>query len=478
MSQTVAHKLLDERDTERVEEPSLTAQTPIVELPERSYDLWLVAAVFGLLTLGTIEVFSASAVFGLKKHGDAMHFLSRQLVWLFLGAGVLWYGAQTDYRWLRRWTYPLLAVTILMLIAVLTTRPLNGARRWFQFGPMSFQPVELAKLSLITYLAYSLGKKADKVKTFTVGFVPHLVVCALMIALLLMQPDLGSSIILGATTLIMLFVAGAKISYIMLAVLSAAPVAYMLIVGTPWRMQRFLAFFNPDAYSLGVAYQSVQARIAIGSGGVSGLGLGEGRQQLGYMLEGHNDFIMASVGEELGFVGFALVLLLFAVIVWRGIRAALAAREVFGSYLAFGITLIFALQALVNTGVVLGVLPAKGLTLPFVSYGGSSLLMAMFFAGLLLNIGRRAPSRPRERVLINDIDGRHGARRRRAKAIFLTGRPDRLAVRPVARHVSRAAPEVVCSTPMPVEPVPVAPVPDAIDESGAITVPSPSPFAS
>ncbi|MEM9493774.1 MAG: FtsW/RodA/SpoVE family cell cycle protein, partial [Myxococcota bacterium] len=218
-------------------------------------------------------------------------------------------------------------------------------------------------------------------------------------------------------TLILLFVAGAKISYIALAVLSAAPVAYLLIVGTPWRMRRFLAFFNPDAYSLGVAYQSVQARIAIGSGGVGGVGLGEGRQQLGYMLEGHNDFIMASVGEELGFVGFALVLILFAVIVWRGIRAALDAREVFGCYLAFGLTTTFALQALINTGVVLGALPAKGLTLPFVSYGGSSLLMAMLFAGLLLNIGRRAAPKPRRRELINRPGG---ARRRRPKALILT----------------------------------------------------------
>lgn len=392
---------------------------PSVEAPERSYDLVLFAAVIILLVIGTIEVFSASAVLGLKKHGESTFFLERQLMWVVLGSCALWFGAHVNYRWLERWTYALLAVTLLMLIGVLFMSPLNGARRWFHLGPFSFQPVELAKLSLVTYLAYSLGKKAEKVKTFTVGFVPHLVVCAVMMVLLLIQPDLGSSIILGATTLIMLFVAGAKISYIFLAILSAAPVAYLLVVGTPWRMQRFLAFFNPEAYSLGVAYQSVQARIAIGSGGVDGLGLGEGRQQLGYMLEGHNDFIMASVGEELGFVGFALVLTLFGVIVWRGIRAALGAREVFGSYLAFGLTTTFALQAIINTGVVLGLLPAKGLTLPFVSYGGSSLLMAMFFAGLLLNIGRRASRTPRRRELINH---RTGARRKRHRAIIVTPR--------------------------------------------------------
>lgn len=416
----VSPRFLDDRDTEPMEAPpALREQAPIVEIPERSFDLVLIAAMLALVVIGTVEVFSASAVLGLKKQGDAMYFVKRQLMWLTLGCGALWAAANIDYRWLRRWTYPLLLVTLLLLLAVLFTRPLNGARRWFLLGFMSFQPVELAKLALIVYLSYSLSKKADKVKTFTVGFVPHLLVCAIMMGLLLMQPDLGSSIILGTTTLIMLFVAGAKISYITLAVLSAAPLAYLMIVGTPWRMQRFLAFFNPEAYSLGVAYQSIQASIAIGSGGLTGLGLGEGRQQLGYMLEGHNDFIMASVGEELGFLGFALVLALFVVIIWRGIRAALGARDIFGSYVAFGITVTFAIQALINTGVVLGALPAKGLTLPFVSYGGSSLLMAMLFMGLLLNIGRRAPASPRRRELINRL----GGRKRKPRAIIITGRP-------------------------------------------------------
>lgn len=408
---------IDDLDTEPVRaQPAVRAQTPIVEAPERSFDLVLIASVVVLLLIGTVEIFSASAVLALKRHGDAMFFVKRQLVWLVLGAGIMWLAANTSYRWLRRWTYPLLVITVLLLVAVLFTRPINGAKRWFVLGPMSFQPVELAKLALITYLAYSLSKKAHKVKEFTIGFVPHILVCSVMMGLLLMQPDLGSSVILGTTTLILLFVAGAKLSYLLLAVLSAAPVAYMLIVGTPWRMQRFLAFFNPEAYSLGVAYQSVQASIAIGSGGLTGLGLGEGRQQLGYMLEGHNDFIMASVGEELGFIGFALVLSLFAVIVWRGIRAAVGARDVFGSYVAFGITVTFAIQALINTGVVLGALPAKGLTLPFVSYGGSSLLGTMFFAGLLLNIGRRATHAPRRRELVNRVGG---ARRRRPKAVIV-----------------------------------------------------------
>jgi cell division protein FtsW len=238
-----------------------------------------------------------------------------------------------------------------------------------------------------------------------------------MMVLLLKQPDLGSSIILGSTTLVMLFVAGAKVSYILLAVLASAPIAYHMIVGTPWRMQRFMAYFNPEAYRQGVAYQIVQSRIAIGSGGPFGQGLGEGRQQLGYMPEGHNDFIMASVGEELGFIGFALVLALCILLLWRGVRAALNSRDVFGSYLAFGITATFALQALINTGVVLGALPAKGITLPFVSYGGSSLVVSMFLAGLVLSVGRGRPPHvsTKKRAIVNVI----GARRRKRRAVIV-----------------------------------------------------------
>ncbi|HUH02928.1 MAG TPA: putative lipid II flippase FtsW [Kofleriaceae bacterium] len=398
--------------------PAVSAQAPIVESPERALDVWMLAAVLCLLTIGTIEVFSSSAVYADGKHGDSLYFLKRQLIWLGLGMGGLYVGAVYDYRWLRRWTYPLLFGSLVLLAGVLVAgATINGARRWYLIGPLSFQPVEIAKLGLVTYLAYSLSKKAEKVRTFTVGFVPHLVVCALMMMLLLKQPDLGSSIILGVTTLMLLFVAGTKISYIALAILGAAPLAYHVIVGTPWRLQRFMAFFNPEAYSQGAAYQIIQARIAVGSGGVTGLGLGESRQQLGYMPEGHSDFIMASVGEELGFIGFVCVLCLFVVIIWRGVRAALGARDSFGTYLAFGITVMFALQAVINTGVVLGALPAKGLTLPFVSYGGSSLVVALFLVGILLNIGRRAPRRAAPRELVQQV----GARRRREKAVIVCG---------------------------------------------------------
>ncbi|HUS63256.1 MAG TPA: putative lipid II flippase FtsW [Kofleriaceae bacterium] len=409
-----------ERPTAGHVPPALAEQAPVVEAPARPVDLVLLAAVLALVALGTIEVYSSSAVYALKRSGDAAYFLKRQLVWVGLGVGALWLGANTDHRWLRRRTYALLGAGLFALVAVLLIgATINSAKRWFVIGPLSVQPVELAKLSLVTYLAYSLSRKGDRIERFAVGFVPHLLVCGFMMALLLKQPDLGSSIILAATTMTLLFVAGTRTSYIALAVLGAAPIAYHFVVGTPWRMKRFLAYFNPEAFSDGVAYQIVQAHIAVGSGGSTGLGLGDGLQQLGYMPEGHSDFIAAAIGEELGFAGIILVLGLFGVVLWRGARAAMVAREPFGAYLAFGITIGFVFQALVNFGVVLGLLPAKGITLPFLSYGGSSLLMSMYLAGILLNIGRAAapaPARGRREV-VNLI----GARRRRRRAVVACG---------------------------------------------------------
>ncbi|HWO21684.1 MAG TPA: putative lipid II flippase FtsW [Kofleriaceae bacterium] len=384
-------------------------QRPTAEVPERAYDLVLIAAVLGLLSIGTIEIYSATAAEGLTKLGNAAHFLERQLAFVALGGIAMWIAARMDYRRLRDWTYPLLLVSLVLLLVTLGMPARNGARRWIPFGPMTFQPVEIAKLALVTYLASSLGRKADQVKAFTVGFVPHLVVCGAMMVLLLAQPDLGSSIVLGTMTLGVLFMAGTRISYIMLAVLGAAPIAYHLVVGTPWRMQRFLAYFNPEAYATGEAFQVMQARIALGSGGLTGTGLGDGHQSLGYMPEAQNDFVLAPIGEELGFLGVAAVLMLFGVVVWRGIRAALDARDVFGGYLAFGITLLVAVQVLFNTSVVLGIVPNKGITLPLVSYGGSSLMVMMFLVGLVLNVGRRAPPVVREPIR------REAARKKRTR---------------------------------------------------------------
>ena len=360
----------------------------------------LFAAVIGLVGFGVVMVYSASAIYAAQKFGMATYFLRRDLLWAAMGLSAMTIALRTDYSIWRRWCYPALGLSLALLAAVLAVGVrINGARRWFHLGPLSFQPAELAKLALVVYLADSLARKAEKVRSFTVGFVPHMIVCGLMMALLLKQPNLGMAVILGTTTLMLLFIAGTKLSYIVIACLGAAPLVYQAIVGTPWRMRRMLAFLDPWQYRYNTGYQITESLISVGSGGLRGLGLGDGRQKLFFLPEAHTDYIMAIVGEELGLIGVLGVCLVFGVIVWRGARAALRARDAFGCYLAFGITAMFGLQAIVNIGVVLSVLPTMGLPLPFVSFGGSTLVVDLFAIGILLDISRGADPRARKSSL-------------------------------------------------------------------------------
>ena len=374
----------------------VVAAIPTAAVKGPGADPLLFAAVIGLVGFGIVMVYSASAIYATQKFGLATYFLRRDLLWSGLGLTALTISLRTDYRAWRKYSYLMLGTAVGMLGAVLVVGSrINGARRWFHVGGISFQPAELAKLALVIYLAYSLAKKAEKVRSFTVGFVPHMIVCGTMMMLLLKQPDLGTAVILGLTTLLMLFVAGAKVSYIFIAFLGAAPIVYQAIVGTPWRMRRMLAYLDPWQYRYDVGYQITESLISVGSGGIHGLGLGDGRQKLLFLPEAHTDYILAIVGEELGLVGICGVALVFAIIVWRGARAALRARDPFGCYLAFGITAMFGLQALVNIGVVLGALPTKGLPLPFVSFGGSTLVVDLFAMGILLDVSRGSEGRAR-----------------------------------------------------------------------------------
>jgi cell division protein FtsW len=301
--------------------------------------------------------------------------LKRELIYAFLGLLVFTVAVRIDYGIYRRYAYPLLLLSVVSLVAVLKIGSrAGGAIRWFRLGPLSFQPGELAKFALCVYLATLLARKAEQVRDFSVGFLPPLVVTGVMMGLLLKQPDLGTAVIFGAVALGLLFIAGTRTSYLILAVLVAAPVGWKFIVSTPFRMRRMLAFLDPWAFRRDVGYQITESLISVGSGGVTGLGLGDGRQKLFFLPEAHTDFILSIVGEELGLVGVLSVILFFAILVWRGLRAATRARDLFGSYLAFGISAMFGLQALINIGVVLGSLPTKGLPLPFISYGGTSLV--------------------------------------------------------------------------------------------------------
>jgi len=364
----------------------------VVRPSEVGVDRLLVGAVLALLGFGVVMVFSSGAVFAARKYGDSTYFLKREIIYALLGLGAMTVAVRTDYAIYRRAAYPLLFASLVCLAAVLKLGSrAGGAVRWFRMGPLSFQPGELAKFALCVYLAYLLSRKAEKVKVFSIGFLPPLVVTALLMGLLLKQPDLGTAVIFGATALGLLFIAGTRTSYLILAVLVAAPAGWKFIVSTPFRMRRMLAFLDPWAFRRDVGYQITESLISVGSGGMFGLGLGDGRQKLFFLPEAHTDFILSIVGEELGLVGVGCVAAAFTLLVWRGLRAAFRARDLFGCYLAFAITTMFGLQALINMGVVLGSLPTKGLPLPFISYGGTSLVVSLFMAGVLANISARHP---------------------------------------------------------------------------------------
>lgn len=358
----------------------------------RGLDLLLLGSVGLLVCLGTVMIYSSSAVYAASKYGNGTYFLSRQLVYVVLGIGALYVGWRIDYRWYQRLVLPVLGITLLLLAALLVpgvgTR-VDGATRWFRIGGVSFQPSELAKLALTIYLAYSLARKRSQLKIFTIGFLPHLGVACLLAALVLKQPDLGNAVILVAVALLLLFVAGTRLSYIMISVLVAAPIAYQQIVGTPWRLRRLIVFLDPWAYRQDAGYQVSESLLSVGSGGMWGLGLGAGKSKLFFLPAAHTDFIFAVSGEELGFIGLVGIVVLFTIVVIRGIRAALGATDLFGTYLSFGITATLGLQAALHMAVVLGMVPTKGITLPLLSYGGSSLLINLFSVGILLNIGAR-----------------------------------------------------------------------------------------
>jgi len=262
----------------------------------------------------------------------------------------------------------------------------GGARRWISLGPVSVQPSEMAKLALVLYLAHSLAKKRDKVRLFSIGFLPHLVVTGALMALCLWEKDLGTCVVMALVLFAMLFAAGAKVSYLLCALFVSLPLAWKAIAGTKYRWERILAWLDPFAYRRGAGYQMWESMVGIGNGGWLGQGLGQGRSKLYYLPEAHTDFIAAVIAEETGLAGLAVLMLLYALFVWRGFKAAYRAADAFGCYLALGIATLVGVQALVNLGVVTVLLPTKGLTLPFVSYGGSSLVTMLAATGLLLGV--------------------------------------------------------------------------------------------
>jgi cell division protein FtsW len=352
-------------------------------------DPWLLAAVLLLTGLGLVMVYSASAVTAEARVHDQFYYLKRQLVASGVGVALLLAFLKLGHRRLEPLAVPLLLAVVVALLLVLVPgigKVAGGARRWIDLGFIRFQPAEAAKVVLVLYLARSLARKKERVRMFSVGFLPHVAVTVVLVGLVLAERDLGTAVILLAVLFVMLFAGGVKIVYLLGTVALAVPIAWKLIAGTPYRMQRITAFLDPWQHRDGIGFQIVESLLGIGNGGWFGQGLGEGKGKLFYLPAAHTDFIAAVIAEEVGLVGMSLLLLLFAVLVWRGFRATALAPDPFGCYLALGLTTLMGSQALVNLSVVLGLLPTKGLTLPFVSYGGSSLMTMLAAAGMLLSV--------------------------------------------------------------------------------------------
>jgi cell division protein FtsW len=354
-------------------------------------DLWFFALIVALVSIGVVMVYSASAIMAADRFHDPLHFLKRQAMWVLLGMGALWAGMLFDYRRLERFVVPLLAVSFVLLVLVLVPpfgQEINGTRRWLRLGPVSFQPVELAKLSLLLYLASFLARREEAMATFSRGLLPLLHMAGGMAALTLLQPDMGNAMVLVILTLALAYLGGARVMHMGLIAGAALPLCAVAIAMKPYRLRRMVAFMNPWNDPQGSGFQIIQSFLALGSGGWIGRGLGESKQKLFYLPEAHTDFVFAIIGEEFGIAGAAVVVALFTLLIWRGLRIGLRAPEAFGSYLALGLTVMLATQTIVNLGVVTGSLPTKGLPLPFISFGGSALTMTLFSAGVLLNISQ------------------------------------------------------------------------------------------
>jgi cell division protein FtsW len=356
---------------------------------EPRLDPLLLLAVLGLTAGGLVMVYSASAVKAGAELHDQFYFLKRQLVAAGLGLGLMLLALRAGARGAERLAYAVLGLAVVALLLVLVPgvgRVAGGARRWLNLGVVSFQPAELAKLALVLYLARSLSRKQGKMRLFSIGFLPHLLVAGLLMGLCLLQRDFGTGVVLGLVLFALLFAAGTPVGYLAGAALLAAPVAWRAIAGTPYRLERIRAFLDPFQHRQGIGWQMVESLLGIGNGGWLGQGLGQGKGKLFYLPAAHTDFIAAVVAEEVGLLGIGLLLLLYALLAWRGLRAAWRAPDAFSCYAALGITVLVTSQALINLSVVFVLLPTKGLTLPFVSYGGSSLMTLLGASGLLLAI--------------------------------------------------------------------------------------------
>jgi len=357
------------------------------------FDFFLLLVALSLVGIGIVMVYSTSAIIAGDRFGDPYYFLKRQVLYGGIGFVLMVIMMFVPYGILKRFAYPIFILSVLLLIAVLIPgigHRAGGAMRWLKIGGFTFQPSEFAKLGLIIFLAYFVTKKEEKIRSFSFGFLPTLLLSGIIIALLLKEPDFGAALFLTIMVFLLLFISGAKVIYILGAFLFAIPAVYFLLMNTEYRYKRLIGFIRPWEDPTGTSFQIIQSFLSFGSGGLFGLGLGEGRQKLFFLPAPHTDFIFSIIGEELGLMGALGVVVLFFILALRGIQIGISISDRFGSYLALGITLMISIQAVINMGVVLGLLPTKGLTLPFVSYGGTSLIANFIGLGILLHLSTHA----------------------------------------------------------------------------------------
>jgi cell division protein FtsW len=346
-----------------------------------------------LVMVGIVMIYSSSAVYAYGNYGDSLFFVKRHLIYLAIGLAAAILCMSVPPMGIRDNARKIMFASIILLILVLLPgigSSVGGARRWIRFAGMGFQPSEAAKLALIIYLADALSRKKYFIQNLRYGFFPLFFIVGLTGSLVLIEPDMGTSVAIVFIGFILLFVAGAKVKHLASIAAGALPVLYLAVVSAPYRLRRIITFFNPWEDPSGAGFQLIQSFIALGSGGFAGVGLGSSKQKLFYLPESHTDFIYSIIGEELGFIGTATVLMFFIVLVWCSFRIAFRLKEEFMSRLAFGISMMIAFEVIVNIGVSTGALPTKGLPLPFISYGGSSLVVHLIAVGILLNISREA----------------------------------------------------------------------------------------
>ncbi len=356
-----------------------------------STDLTLLAVTMALLGFGLLMVWSSSSALAQERYDSPYYFLVKQAAWAVIGLAAMVAALRLDYRALRRpgVVYSVVAAATICLIVVLFLKPVNDTHRWIRLGALSFQPAELAKLAVVLFLAYHIERRGDRMNEFQTLF-PALLLLGWFGFLIFIQPDLGTAFTLVLTGGVMLYVAGVRVRYFALLAIPAVAVLYQAIMSVAWRRGRILTFLDPWSDPRGAGYQIIQSLIAVGTGGLTGVGLMEGRQKLFYLPYPYSDFIYAVIGEEMGMIGALAVLLAFVILLWRGLRAGWSAPDDFGRFLAAGLTLSIVLQAFINISVTLGLLPTKGIPLPFISAGGSSLLFALIGVGLIANVSQHA----------------------------------------------------------------------------------------